>query len=240
MTCPFKLKSQGSLVGDRVSRGVRHRRLASERSRRRDLGASSRAWLLPSRPWWPLLAVAVMTISNGASAQDIGKLPVSIVVDWSFVRYDRPVGTAGSQTGTRFGGGALVAIGHSWFIGLRATSWVRSIEESPGSDQILASRAEADLYHLLLERIVPVGRFGIVLRGGAGLAHSESLTGSGVSIQRFSRWRSTVLAGAGLDIKLQDHLYLTPGLSYTAILSSDPTHRELRHGFSVGLALTLR
>lgn len=144
--------------------------------------------------------------------------------------------------GLRFAGRLAVRIGPNTYAGFGGGSWASLtqgnfavIEPQAG---YVGSQSEAYIYLLYLQQYVVRRLF---LRGGAGLAETRTLTPENRGlIQVTERWRGSLSAGAGVDLALVRHVYLTPSLDLTVLPGADTGALELGSALAFGIAITLR
>jgi hypothetical protein len=144
--------------------------------------------------------------------------------------------------GLRFAGRVAVRIGPRTYAGFGGGSWASLtqgdfavVEPQTG---YVGSQSEAYVYLLYLQQYV-AGRF--FVRGGAGLAETRTLTPENRGLIRVTeRWRGSLSAGAGIDLPVARHVYLTPSVDLTVLPGANTGAEELGSALALGIAITLR
>jgi hypothetical protein len=99
--------------------------------------------------------------------------------------------------------------------------------------------SEAIVYQIYLQHS-PVALVPAWLRLGTGLANTSTLVpGRGV-IGVSDRWRAALTGGIGADVRVSNHLFVTPSLDYTVLPAVDRRGRELRRALALGIGATIR
>lgn len=143
----------------------------------------------------------------------------------------------------RFAGRIAGRVSRDTYVGFAAGSWVRetipSCDVYPDCHELIAAHSEAVVYQGYVQHYVT--RRVLFFRGGVGLANTTTLLPQSFPFFEASRqWRPAVSAGAGIDLRLAELLYLTPSFDVTLLPGADTRHEELGTAFAIGLALTLR
>jgi hypothetical protein len=133
-------------------------------------------------------------------------------------------------------------MGRGSYIGFTGGSWVSltvgDFAPLEGETEYLGSQSEAFVYLIYVQQYVSRRVF---VRGGAGLAETRTLIPENrVLISVTERWRASTSLGAGVDLPLGRHVYLTPSVDFTVLPGADTDARELGSALALGLAITLR
>jgi hypothetical protein len=169
-------------------------------------------------------------------------LPITGSFIYNALIYNR-VEEGGDRGGAlRFAGRIAGRVSPGTYVGFGAGSWVRetipSCEVYPDCHDVIAAQSEAVVYQGYVQHYV--SRRILFFRGGAGLANTTTLLPQFPFFEARRRWRAAVTAGAGIDLRLAELLYLTPSFDVTLLPGADTRNEELGTGFAIGLALTLR
>jgi hypothetical protein len=170
-------------------------------------------------------------------------LPVTGSLIYNAIIYNRLHGTHSRGAAVRFAGRVAARVAGDTYIGVGGGSWVRvagpSCGDVPGCREFITVQSEAVVYQLYVQRYVSQRL--LFLRAGLGLANTTTILPENGSLLKITRrWRAAISAGTGIDLRMASFLYLTPSLDLTVLPGTDTRAQELRSGFAVGLALTLR
>lgn len=160
-------------------------------------------------------------------------------VEWNYVRYN-------ALPGTNLRGGYLAPAGrlflqitNRWSVGVALSSWARNAQ-SPGLDGVLTHREEAGLRQIYAQLSPISSRTAFFVRTGLGIANMESLVPNGGLIDSKTTTKVLVTLGAGYDVRLARHVFLTPAIDGGRILGIEQPIHEISGGLSFGLGVTIR
>lgn len=212
--------------------------------------ASDVARLLKLQRAWPVLRIVpivfihftVVAVPASMAQEVVSSLPVSGSLVYNGVFYNRVHDRSSGGIGLRFAGRLAFRVAEHTYIGVGGGSWARAVQSDcslvPNCRRYLVAQSEAILYHLYIQRYL--GSRNIFLRAGSGIAQTRTVTLESRFMVAEQRWRVAVSAGAGADLRIARFLYLTPSIDLTVLPGTDTRAQELRSGWAVGLALTLR
>jgi hypothetical protein len=158
------------------------------------------------------------------------------------IAYNRIHDRSSGGIGLRFAGRVAFRVAEHTYIGIGGGSWARGVQSDctlvPNCRRYLIAQSEAILYHLYIQRYM--GSRNIFLRAGSGIAQTRTVTLESRFMVAEQRWRLAVSTGAGIDLRIARFLYLTPSIDLTVLPGTDTRAQELRSGWALGVALTLR
>ena len=198
--------------------------------------------LAPMRRLLATLFLWLALWAPAAQAQELQPLPVSGGMSWNVIFHEAAPEGHRTLGATRFSGRLAVRLSENAYLGFSVGSWAREgryIAPQIPVD-VIASRSEAALHSVYAQ---VYGRaFGLCpfLRGGIGLARTETFLPAGGMIDRLAHWRGQLGVGTGLEVHLGGNMYLSPSVDFGAILGVDHEAGELRRALSVGIGLILR
>ena len=102
--------------------------------------------------------------------------------------------------------------------------------------------SEAVVYQAYIQH-TPFPRLPVWSRVGVGVAHTWTALPLGPAAWVQEKWRPALTAGAGLDVGLADHIFITPSIDFTTLRGAgwaQVGYYELRHALALGLGMTIR
>lgn len=189
-----------------------------------------------------MLASASLLLAGSSRAQTVSDpLPVGGSLVYHLLLFNRVSGTSNRGIGLRFAGRLAIPVGPKTQVGWGGGSWVRiSVGDCglPDCDGYVTSQSEAFVYQLYVQQYVLSK--GVFVRGGVGVAETRTLVPENRAfIAVTDRWRGAITTGAGIDLPVARHLYVTPSLDYTVLPGADRAGRELGGALAIGAAVTL-
>jgi hypothetical protein len=193
-----------------------------------------------------LLALTILWGSwfdmRSLNGQTMDQLPVTGSLVYHALLHNGVDSAESRGVGLRFAGRIALRMGRGSYVGFTGGSWVSltvgDFAPLAGETEYLGSQSEAFVYLIYVQQYVSRRVF---VRGGAGLAETRTLIPeSRVLISVTERWRASTSLGAGMDLPLGPHVYLTPSVDFTVLPGADTDARELGSALALGLAITLR
>ena len=199
--------------------------------------------------------IGLILASPVASAgQGPATLPVGGTISFNLFRAGLPQRADGWQPsayiGNRFGGRLAVPVGGGFALGLSVTSWeaddvsATACAGRRACEHWLVFRGEAFATVAFAQR-----HFGrrLFLRAGAGPVRSDSYrtdepgdTFATGLIRAERRERFGLTLGAGVDVAVAEHIFVTPSVDAYRLVAVGDTDRELKSAVVVGVGLTIR
>lgn len=208
------------------------------------------ARLLKLQRAWPVLRIVllvfirftVLAVPSSAAQETVSSLPLTGSLIYNGVVYNRVHDRPSGGVGLRFAGRLAFRVAEHTYLGVGGGSWARGVQSDctlvPNCGRYLVAQSEAILYHLYIQRYL--GSRNIFLLAGSGIAQTRTVTLESRFMVAEQRWRVPVSTGAGVDLRIARFLYLTPSIDLTVLPGTDTRAQELRSGWALGLALTLR
>lgn len=197
-------------------------------------------------PRWMLVWVCVGGPVAPALAQDPSPeppLPVAGTLLYNLLFLSRPPDSPDGGFAARFGGRFALRAAPRTYVGIGVGSWVQARTGRCVDPAVCGTYAvywsEAVVYQLYAQHLpsAPVPGW---LRLGIGIANTSTLEPGGGLIDVYARWRPAVSGGAGADLRIGGHLFLTPSIDYTVLTGVRRRGPELHHALAMGLGVTIR
>jgi hypothetical protein len=198
-------------------------------------------WHRVVRVW----AVCVWASSQAVAQSPLPErpLPVAGTLLYNLLFMSHPQDENGGGIGARFGGRFALRVRARTYVGLGVGSWLQaqtgecSLPFQCGT--VADYWSEAIAYQVYAQH-TPAARFPGWLRFGVGIANTSTLVPGGGVISVSDRWRAIVSGGAGVDLRVGGHLFVTPSLDYTQLVGVERRGQELRHALALGFGMTIR
>ena len=198
---------------------------------------------------WPrrvLVWVCVGGMVTPARAQDPSPerpLPVAGTLLYNLLFLSRPSDAPDGGFAARFGGRFALRASPRSYVGLGVGSWVQARKgqcvDPAACGTFAVYWSEAVVYQLYAQH-APSASLPGWLRLGLGVANTSTLVPGAGLIDVYDRWRGAVTGGAGADLRIGGHLFLTPSIDYTVLTGVRRGGPELHHALAMGLGVTIR
>jgi hypothetical protein len=193
--------------------------------------------------WTLLLATCAATVLPAQSPGGDRDLPVAGSLLYNVLFLSHPPGLERTGANGRFAGRFAIRAGQGTYVGVGVGSWAQASLDSclePFECGTFADHwSEAVVYQAYVQHI-PTRAVPAWLRVGVGVANTWTLLPEGSVIGAAERWRAALTAGAGADVRIRGHVFVTTSIDYTHLSGVDARGAELRHGLALGIGATIR
>jgi hypothetical protein len=191
-----------------------------------------------------LLAVAwTSTQLVAQSAVPERPLPVAGTLSYNALFMSHPSDWDRGNFGARFAGRFAVRTGGRTYVGMAVGSWAQASLgrcSAPIDCGTYADYWSEAIVYQIFGQHTPLAGFPGWVRLGAGFANTSTLAPAGTVITVADRWRAAVSAGAGSDVRVAEHVFVTPSVDYTVLPAVERDQLELRHALALGVGVTIR